>query len=264
MLAFPQLASGSMAQMPMGRTIRFRSRRNELSDGSVIQMGDPDYEERSWDFAFRDLSDEEWQALEDLFEQSTGQLGVFTFLEPGANLLNWSERLAQAPWSISGSAVDGQPDAAGTSRGSRLSAGSSAEQTIVAPSSYRYAASAWLRTTGTGARIRLSDSGAQVVEATVDATGQWKRYVLHYAASSATDAMKFEILAGGASPLDIYGPQLEAQPYASAYKVSTAQGGVFHKTRFDQDSLVDEASGPGRHDTRVRLVWTPSQLYKNR
>ena len=260
MLAFPQLASGSMAQMPMGRTIHFRSRRNELRDGSVIHIGDPDYEERSWDLVFRDLSDEEWQALEDLFEASVGRLGVFLFLEPGANLLNWSEKLAQTPWTISGSAIDGQPDAIGTSRGSRLSAGSSAEQAIVAPSSYRYAASAWLRTIEAGARIRLSDSGAQVVEATVDATGQWKRYVAHYTGTSTTDAMKFEILAGGVAPLDIYGPQLEAQAYASSYKVSTSQGGAFDKTRFDQDSLVDEASGPGRHDTRVRLLWTPSQL----
>ena len=260
MLAFPQLESGAMAQMPIERTIRFRSRRNEARDGSAIHIGDPDYEERSWDLVFQDMTEAEWQALEALFAASEGRLGVFTFLEPGANLLAWSEKLTLTPWDVSGSAIDEQTDPSGGSRGSRLPAGSSATQTIAAPSSYRYAGSAWLRTNAVGAKIRLSDSGAQVVERDVDSSGEWRRYVVRYSASSATDAMTLSIVAGSGASLDVYGPQLEAQLAASAYKISSAQGGVFANTRFDQDTLVDEASAPERHDTRVRLLWTPSQL----
>jgi hypothetical protein len=260
MLAFPQLASGAMAQLPIERTIRFRSRRNETRDGSVTQIGDPDYEERSWDLAFRDLTDAEWEDLDTLFTMSEGKLGVFTFLEPGSNLLAWSEKLTQSPWNVSGGAADGQSDPFGGSRGSRLNAGSSAVQTIAAPASYRYAASAWLRTTGTGAKIRVSDSATQAAERNVDASGDWKRYVVLYGLSSATDAMSLSLIAGSGAPLDVYGPQLEAQLAASAYKISSAQGGVFANTRFDQDALIDEAQAPGRHDTRVRLIWTPSQL----
>jgi hypothetical protein len=249
-----------MAQMPVQRTIRYRSRRNEMRDGSTVLLGDPDYEERAWELAFRELTDEEWQALEDLFEASEGRLGVFTFLEPGANLLAWSEQLNLAPWVASGSALDGQADPLGGTRGGRVSAGGSAAQTIAAPADYGYAGSAWLRTTATGAKLRLSDSAAQVVEQDVEASGEWRRYVVRYAGASATDAMTLTLAAGAGGPLDVYGPQLEAQAAASAYKISTAQGGVFANTRFDQDALVDEASGVGRHDTRVRLLWTPSQL----
>lgn len=258
MLAFPQLESGAMAQMPFERAVRFRSRRNVARDGSTVEIGDPDYEERSWQLAFRELSDAEWLALESLFATVEGRLQTFTFLEPGANLLGWSEKLTQTPWSVAGTALDGQADSLGGARGSRLSAGSNAGQALAAPSSYRYAASAWLRTTGGGAKLRVSDNGAQVLEVDVDSTGQWKRYAVHYAASSATDQMKLELVAGAAD-LEIHGPQLEAQAYASPYKVSSAQGGVFANVRFDQDALTDEASGPGRHDTRVRLIWTPSQ-----
>jgi hypothetical protein len=82
MPAFPQLASGAMAQMPLQRAIRFRSRSNVARDGSVVRLGDQDFEERTWHLAFRDLTDAEWQALEDLFAASEGRLGVFTFLEP--------------------------------------------------------------------------------------------------------------------------------------------------------------------------------------
>ena len=260
MLAFPQLASGAMAQMPLERTVRFRSRHNVLRDGSTVRLGDPDFEQRSWDLTFRELTDPEWQALEDLFEASRGRLGTFTFLEPGANVLAWSEKLGQTPWVVSGSVLDGQPDPFGGSRGGRLAAAASAAQAIATPASYQYAASAWLRTAGAGAKLRLSDGAAQQVEHDVEATGQWKRYVLRYSGSSATDVMKFEMIAGPSGALDVYGPQLEAQTGASAYKVSTAQGGAFAHTRFDQDALVDEAGGPNRHDTRVRLIWTPSQL----
>ncbi|MEZ5365162.1 MAG: hypothetical protein R2748_23250 [Bryobacterales bacterium] len=258
MLAFPQLASGAMAQMPFERTVRFRSRRNEARDGSVVEIGDPDYEERTWQLIFHELSDAEWQALADLFAAAGGRLKTFTFLEPGANLLQWSEQLAQTPWTVAGSVLDGQADSFGGARGSRLNAGSSAAQMVAAPSSYRYAASAWLRTNGGGAKLRVSDNGAQVREVDVDTSGQWKRYTVAYAATSATDQMKLELVAGGAA-LDIHGPQFEAQASASAYKVSSAQGGVFANARFDQDALVDEATGPGRHDTRVKLIWTPSQ-----
>lgn len=259
MPAFPQLASGAMAQMPLQRAIRFRSRSNVARDGSVVRLGDQDFEERTWHLAFRDLTDAEWQALEDLFAASEGRLGVFTFLEPGANLLRWSEELLLAPWVVSGTATDGQPDPLGGSRGSRLTAGSSAVQPAAVPSSYQYTASAWVRSAGTGAKIRLDDSGALAVEQDVEASGQWRRYVLRYSGGSATDAMRLTLTAGAAA-LDVYGPQLEAQLAASAYKVSTAQAGVFPNTRFDQDALIDEASGVARHDTRIRLLWTPSQL----
>jgi hypothetical protein len=260
MLAFPQLASGAMAQMPIERTVRFRARRNSLRDGSVVQLADPDFEERSWDLTFRELTNEEWQALADLFEVSRGRLGTFLFLEPGANLLSWSEKLEQAPWVVSGSASDGQPDPLGGSRGSRLAPGASAVQSLAAPASYQYAASVWLRTSGAGARLKLSDDASQQVEQDVVANGQWKRYALRYSGSSTTDVMKLELIAGAGAALDVYGPQLEAQSGASAYKASTAQGAAFANTRFNQDALVDEASGPNRHDTRIRLIWTPSQL----
>ena len=45
-----------------------------------------------------ELSDQEWQDIEDLFTEVEGRLQSFLFLEPGANLLSWSEQLSNPAW----------------------------------------------------------------------------------------------------------------------------------------------------------------------
>ena len=259
MLAFPQLSSGAVAQFPIERETRFRARRSETADATVTSIGDPDFEERRWDLGFVELSDAEWAALESLFSTTKGRLGTFTFLEPGANLLAWSEDFAQADWQISGSVTPGQTDTFGGTAASLISAAGSVTQTIAAPADLRYAGSAWLKTTGAGALLRVSDGGVSSFTQGVPATGQWVRVSVLYQAVSATDAIELELVSGGAAPLEVYGAQLEAQISPSAYKKTTTRGGVFANTRFDQDVLVEEATGPGRHSTRIRLIWTPLQ-----
>ncbi len=259
MLAFPQLTSGAIAQLPLEREVRFRTRRNEIRDGTEIQLGDPDFEERRWDLRFRELTDAEWTALETLFATSKGRLDVFTFLEPGANLLAWSEDFTQSPWSVTGTQTPGQADPFGGTAATSISAAGEVSQTIAAPADYRYVASAWVKSASSGAVVRVGDGGANTFEQAVPATGQWGRLVVAYQATSSTDAIEVELAAGPGAPLEVYGAQLEPQVAASGYKKSNNQGGVFPNTRFDQDTLVDEATGPGRHSTRIRLIWTPSQ-----
>jgi len=180
-------------------------------------------------------------------------------LEPGANLLRWSENLGLSPWVVSGALVENQADPLGGNAATRIQASGSATQTLAVPSSYRYAASVWLRSTGPGALVRVSDGGATVFETPAPASGQWARRVVRYQSASSTDTVSLSLVSGSASPLEVFGPQLEAQAAPSAYKRTAARGGVFANTRFNQDTLVDQATGPGRHDTRVRLLWTPLQ-----
>jgi hypothetical protein len=258
MLVFPQLATGAIAQLPSSRETRFRVRRNQSKDGKAFELADPDFEQRSWDLSFRDLSDGEWQAIEDLFLLTKGRAGVFTFLDPGANLLQWSEKLAQAPWAPFGVVIDDQADPFGGARASRLPASNTVSQSLAAPAGFRYAASAWLRSTAPGAVIRVTDGGGNIREQEAAADGQWRRYVVRYDAASSSETVTVAFAAGGA-PLDIYGAQLEAQATASAYKRTTSRGGVYPNTRFDQDMLVDRATAPGRRESRIRLVWTPLQ-----
>lgn len=259
MLAFPQLSTGAMAQTPASRQTRYRNRRSLQEDGSVVELGDPDFEEREWNLVLRDLTDVELQGLEDLFAASRGKAGTFTFIDPSANMLPWSESLSVAPWAVAGTLLENQPDPTGGNAASHILAGGSVSQTLSAPSSYNYVATAWLRCAAAGASLQLSDGAATQLRVDLTPAAAWRRHALRYEATSSTDQIVFQIVNGSSSPLEVYGPQLEAQTAASAYKKSSGRGGLFPGARFDQDTLTDTAVGPGRHDTRVRIVWTPSQ-----
>lgn len=262
-MTFPQLSSGAVAQFPFRRTARFRTLENEMDDGSTVGFTDVDFEERRWEIPLRELSDAEWNQLKTLFEQSEGRLQGFTFLEPGANLVSFSEALSTADWQKDGGigVTDGQPDPVGGNAATTViasSGGLTVSQVLNAPASYLYAGSVWARTNASGAALRVSDGGALSVEEPIASDNVWRRYTLAFDVPSAAAQVELAIVAPNGT-LNVYGPQLEAQLDASAYKKNGAGSGVYENARFDQDSLADVATGPGRHSTTVRIVWTPSQ-----
>ena len=118
MTVFPQLSSGAVAQFPFRKELRFRTLVNQAADGSEIRFTDVDYRARAWELAVHQLSDQEWQSIEDLHNQVEGRLQTFLFLEPGANLLAWSEQFGDAVWQKSGG-VSAAGRSARPSRGRR-------------------------------------------------------------------------------------------------------------------------------------------------
>jgi hypothetical protein len=260
MLVFPQLSSGAVAQVPLRRATGYRTLVNRMPGGQEIRLADLDYFERQWELPFEVLSDVEWQAIEDLFAATEGRLRSFLFLEPGENLLAWSEEFTESVWVASGVTVsEGIDDPEGGTAASRLSGAGSLAQTLSIPSIYRYAGSIWARTSVAGATLRLTDGGGQVKTAEFDAGGAWRRYDVSTAWTVETEAVVFSVTAPGGGVVDIFGAQLEAQPLASYYKKTLGRGGVHPGARFASDTLVDRATGPGDHSTTIRIAWTPSQ-----
>ncbi len=251
-----------MTQFPFRAEVRFRSTRHEGPNGGEISYADPDFEERSWDVALEELTDAEWAAVEELFQQAGGRLGGFTFLDPTANLLVWSEGLDEAVWSVTGAGLQaGVADPLGGTGATTLTTGGGGgalAQTIAAPATYRYAGSMWARTTASGVALRVGDGqGSQRLEP-FKQDGVWRRYVALYGGEGSGETMRFEIVAPAGASVDVFGPQFEAQATASEYKRSGERSGVHPNARFDQDALIDRASGLNRHSTRLRIVWTPS------
>lgn len=261
MRVFPQLGSGSAAQFPFSRQVRYRSVRNAPIGGPEIGYQDPYFEERRWRLSLSGLSDTEWTNIESLFVECGGRLLPFLFLEPGANLLRWSERLSDSSWATSGSITvhDDQADPDGQSHASRIIAGSSAAiaQALAVPAHFAYAASCSLRTNHAGVSLSLQD-GAGLTE-TVVATpdGAWHRYELPFRGNAGGESLEWRINFPANSEVDIYGPQLEAQQASSVYKQTTSRSGVFPTARFDHDLLPDRLTGPGSHSGEVTIVWTP-------
>jgi hypothetical protein len=112
----------------------------------------------------------------------------FTFVEPGANLLAWSESLDEDVWVKSGGATvnDGQPDPIGGSAATNLSAGGSwtVSHTIAARA---FAASAWLKCNATGSSLRLSDGAGQTKQLLIDGDNAWRLYELPWRQASAAE-----------------------------------------------------------------------------
>jgi hypothetical protein len=260
MLVFPQLSSGAAAQFPLRRETGYRTLVNVLPDGSEIRVADLDYFERQWELPLELLTDAEWQAIEDLFAATEGRLQSFLFLEPGENLLAWSEKFTEDIWVKSGVTVsEGIDDPEGGTEASRISGGGTLAQTLSIPAVHRYAGSIWARTSAAGATLRVTDGGGQVQTAEFDTAGAWRRYEVSTAWTVDTGTVVFSVVAPGGGAVDLYGAQLEAQPFASQYKETHARGGVHPAARFGSDTLGDRLTGPGEHSGTIRIAWTPSQ-----
>ena len=262
---FPQLSSGAVSQFPYSTNTRYRTLVNRALDGSEIHATDVNFLTQRWELELNQLSDQEWQGILDLHQQVEGRLQTFLFLEPGGNLLSWSEAFDDSVWLMGpGIAVaDSQPDPFGGTRAARVTnSGSqgSLSQVLNVPASFRYAGSIWARTTTSGVALQVSDTASQTVVATFNNSNQWKRYSVGYNLTSALESVDFKVVVPAGSTVDVYGPQLEAQPAPSKYKKTLQQAGVYASARFEDDMLADRATGVNRHSGVIRILWTQSPI----
>src|ERR1051326_2414008 len=135
MLTYPQLT-----QFPIVKRARRRTVLNRAADGRAIKWADPAGEITEWALHYSELNDDEAKALEDFFFAAEGTLQEFTFLDPTANLLAWSDKLEESVW-LKGPLL--------TVSGGRLSNSGAGPQTIsqtlAAPSGFLYCFSAYVR-----------------------------------------------------------------------------------------------------------------------
>src|SRR5438132_6108057 len=165
MLVFPQLETGALSQFPVRKQRRKRTVVNTAPDGSSIKLADPNGEVTEWQLSYSDLSDTETSALEEFFKIAEGSLNGFTFLDPTANLLAWSDKLDGTAWapgpllSVAGE-ID---DTVGGTQAWRLTnsgaGGQSLTQTLAAPAGYLYCLSAYVRSAQALTATMLIESG---------------------------------------------------------------------------------------------------------
>lgn len=148
---FPQLSTGAMSQFPLYRRQAFRSVINYLADGREVKSFDPFSSKLTISLCLKGLSDSEMQAIEAFFREKEGRRLTFGLLDPGLNLLRWSEDFSRSEWIIGPDLVmtTGQDDPWGTQRATSIVNPSAARQGIVqvlsVPGQYTYSMSVWLR-----------------------------------------------------------------------------------------------------------------------
>jgi hypothetical protein len=252
---YPQIASGAIAQFPVRRARQWRAITNELESGEQILLADADGGHIGWDLSYVDLSDAEATAMKNLFAACSGSYAWFTFIDPMANLLGWSEDLTRSDWQSGLLTTSyGANDPLGTQRASTLVNGRPGAQSLVQsvsiPGDYAACLSAWVRS-DVGGNITLQRDNTQ---STVTVASSWARVYLSAPGVSGIPQSTFSISLHAGQSIDIWGLQVEAQPYPSPYKQTFAAHGIYDETYFANDDLTVTSAAPGLFSCAVQLI----------
>lgn len=255
MLVFPQLSNGANVQYPLVRMDASRTVVNVLQDGTRVKFEDVTAGRTSWVLRLESLNEAERVAVEQLFVTAEGELNTFTLLDPATNLLSWSEDFGKPAWVADPllQATGGVADVVGGSSAWQLTntgqASQKIAQTIAGPARFTYCFSVYARGTGSVSLVRGASD-----RRTFALGSAWQRISTAGNLGVSGDTFQVAItLAPGAS-VQVFGPQLEAQPAAGPYRRSRGVSGVYAKVRFESDHLRTTAVGLDRNSSVIRLV----------
>ena len=255
MLVYPQLPTGALSQFPIKKRRHLRTIVNTAADGSSVKLADAPSEHTQWTLEYTQLSDAELTSLQQFFAAAEGTLNAFTFLDPAANLLAWSDHLDNAVW-VPGpllTLTGGADPAGGTNAWHLNNPAAGAQnilQTISAPAGYLYCLSAYLKSAQAGAATLLLGT----LRKTIAVNTNWTRFAFAGSGDPTQQSIGFgiEVPAGGA--IDVYGMQVEPQAAPSVYKPSTT-GGVYENARLFDDALTITSTDVNRHSCKVNIYY---------
>ena len=256
MLVYPQLTSGALSQFPATRRRTFKTIVNEAADGSAVKLIDVGGGKVEWQLSYSGLSDTEMAALQQFFLSTEGSLNGFTFLDPGANLLAWSEVLTDSAWNAEPALTlsGGIPDAIGGSNGWHITnsgGGPQAlSQTLNAPGGYRYCFSVFVRSAQPGSvTLTAGNISAPFVVGT-----NWSRIATCESGDLNGTSVTLGIVLPAGAAIDVFGPQAEVQGTPSAYQTAT-EGGIYPNARFREDCLSFTTLAPNCHSATVTIIY---------
>jgi len=259
MLYFPQLSTGAIGQYPIQKRRLSRTVVNDAWGGSRLKLADPDAAAVEWTLDFQTLTDNERNALEQLYQNVEGRLGNFTFLDPTDNLLCWSEKLDEAVWerNLLVTITPAVADPNGGSSANRVSNSGAAplaiQQTVGAPGWFQYGFSVQARSDQSQQLTLVRSTPTQTQSAAFGIGPDWRSILLSGKFPGSDASVTFGIEIGAGSSADLFGVQVEAQAGASGYKKTFSKCGVYPDARFLDDSLAVTADGPDQHSCRIRI-----------
>ncbi len=256
MLAFPQLLTGANTQYPLARTDVLRTALNSMADGREVKFADTGSVSTRWELRLSGLTDDEWAAIAALFDAVEGRLRTFTLLDPLSNLFAWSEDLEKSEWlrdpmlSVAASIADPFGGQAAFRMANAGQAAQTLQQTIAGPGDFQYCCSVWARSVGDSAVTILRGGDGKAFSPGAD----WTRIYSAGSSGGASETFSAGFSLGPGASVDLYGPQLEAQPAPGAYWRTLGRSGVYSKVRFDADSLDLTAEDRGASSGQITLL----------
>ena len=260
MLFYPQLTSGSVCQFPVTRQTATRTVSNDLLSGDAIRISDPGAGLVRWQLQYSSLIDNEWLAIEQLFEAVEGRLSAFTFLDPTDNLLMWSEDWTKSAWTadpllqISTGAAD---PFNGNNALQIINTSQSWQrvfQTTNAPSWFQYCYSVYVRSEAPATLQFVLETTGQQLLTPILVGSTWSRAMSAATLATQADGVGFGLQLPAGVSIQAFGAQVEAQPTAGPYKKTIDRSGVYATTRFNSDSLVRSTIARNLNSGNVKLV----------
>lgn len=247
-MIYPNLRSGVAVQYPLRRRTRHHIVTARTPGGYVSRIRGGSEPEVGWELRYTDLTDAEAQALEDLYTASGGGLESFSFVDPLANLLKWSEDVSASPWTKTGLSVEQF-----TEDGERCVRLTNAGQ---APARLEQQVAVGSGTVCMSCEARDAAGGQAMVTAGTGTMGYtlqatWKTLWASGEPVGEAAACALVVPAGGM--VEVRRLQAEMQVIPSMYKASDERGGVYPEARFDMDGLKLVADGPDRNGAVVRV-----------
>lgn len=252
---YPQLQSGAVTQFPLNRDRRWRVIENELEGGERVALADTNGGTIGWNLSYVDLNDAEVGAIAALFQSSFGRYGSFGFVDPLRNFVAGSENLSVADWRKGAMTVtSGVGDPLGTTRAWQVTNGSAGDQdlaqTLSFPGVIQACFSVYVRARSAGTlRIRRDSTVTSVAIG-----GNWRRVWLRGAGDAGAQTADFALRLAAGQSVDVWGFQVEAQPFPSKYCMSVRAGGVYPQTNFSMDELRISKTAPGLSACQIELT----------
>jgi hypothetical protein len=226
-----------------------------MEDGALIMLPDPAAGQIQWKLSYRDLVAAEVQSLRELFTASQGEFAAFTFIDPLANLLGWSENLSQSAWQLGLlQTAAGVTDPMGTVRASSVTNASggtqSLQQSLGVSGDYVACFSVYLRC-GVAGAVTLHRDGTALA---VTLGPAWQRVFVNGTGVGGAGQSTFSVALPAGMTIDVWGLQVEAQPYPSAYKQTSAALGIYEETYFGEDDLTITSTNLGFSSCEITLI----------
>jgi hypothetical protein len=86
---------------------------------------------------------------------------------------------------------------------------------------------------------------------------RWNRIQIGGTGEATANSVEFAIELPAGATVSVFGPQVEAQPAPSAYKIGTT-GGVYANARFRDDALTITSTDVNRHSATVNIFYANS------
>jgi hypothetical protein len=262
MLFYPQLSSGGTGQFPIARQETHRTVQSAMPSGATIRSSDAGADSVQWKLTYSHLTDAEWAAIEALYKAAQGRLLPFTFLDPTDNLLVWSSDLTKSVWTTDPMVTvgGGIGDPNGGTGAFQLTNGGQAQQgvgqTLPAPAGLIYAFSVYVSSAAPESVSLVATDGTAALHETVNTAPGWTRVQMQSLLASGQGAITFRIELATGTQVNVFGPQVEAQPTASLYKATAGRGGVYPESRFSQDAIQRVSTGVNQNAAAIQIFTT--------